>query len=56
MGTVIIFGLISLLGGLAAVTSFKNKNIIGFLFAFGTFSVFGFFTVMTILHNGYPAA
>ncbi|WP_110927416.1 DUF2759 domain-containing protein [Bacillus massiliglaciei] len=50
----VIFGLVTLLALAAVVTSFKNKNILGFLFAAGSVAVFGFFTVMTIVHHGFP--
>ncbi|SFA38033.1 Protein of unknown function [Parageobacillus thermantarcticus] len=54
MGTVIIFGLITLLALYGIVRSLRAKNILGILFALGTFAVFGWFTVMTVLHHGFP--
>jgi hypothetical protein len=54
MGTVIIFGLIALLALYGMVRSFRDKNILGILFALGAFAVFGWFTVMTILKDGFP--
>ena len=49
MGTVIIFLLITILAGIGAIRSLKDKNILGVLFAGGSFLVFGWFSVMTIL-------
>ncbi|BDG46526.1 MULTISPECIES: DUF2759 domain-containing protein [Parageobacillus] len=54
MGTVIIFGLITLLALYGIVRSLREKNILGILFAIGAFAVFGWFTVMTVLHHGFP--
>lgn len=56
MGLMIILGLTTLLGIFAAISSLHNKNFLGVGFAVATFAVFGWFTVMTILHHGYPAA
>ncbi|TYR82420.1 DUF2759 domain-containing protein [Priestia megaterium] len=56
MGLMIIFALTTLLGVFGAISSLRNKNFLGVGFAVLTFSVFGWFTVMTILHHGYPAA
>lgn len=55
MGTVIIFALVTILAAFALVSSLKNRNILGLVFAFGTFAVFGWFAVMTILNSGFPA-
>ncbi len=56
MGTVIIFALIAILAGIGAVRSLKDKNILGVLFAAGSFLVFGWFSIMTFLSSGFPAA
>jgi hypothetical protein len=55
VGLVIIFALVTLLAAYGAVSSLKNKNFLGLFFAVGTLAVFGFFTVMTVIHHGYPA-
>jgi hypothetical protein len=55
VGLMIIFALTTLLGVFAAISSFRNKNILGIGFSVLTFGVFGWFTVMTIIHHGYPA-
>ena len=55
MGTVIIFLLIAILAGFGAIRSLKDKNILGVLFAGGSFLVFGWFSVMTIITSGFPA-
>lgn len=55
MGLVIIFALVAILAGFGAVSSLKNKNILGFVFAAGSFVVFGGFAVLTLINSGYPA-
>lgn len=55
MGTVIIFALTTILAAFAIVSSLKNRNLLGALFAVGTFAVFGWFSVMTILNSGFPS-
>ncbi len=50
----VIFGLVTVLAVIGTFQAFKEKNVLGVLFNFGTFAVFGFFTVMTILNQGYP--
>ncbi|WP_394232944.1 DUF2759 domain-containing protein [Niallia oryzisoli] len=55
MGTVIIFALVSILAAIGSVSSLKNKNLLGALFAVGSFAVFGWFAVMTFLNSGFPA-
>lgn len=50
----VIFGLVTVLAVIGTFQAFKEKNVLGVLFNFGTFAVFGFFTVMTILNQGFP--
>ncbi|MFI8576662.1 DUF2759 domain-containing protein [Rossellomorea aquimaris] len=54
MGFVIITALVTLLALFAVVSTFKNKNAMGILFSLATLGVFGWFTIMTVLHSGYP--
>jgi len=56
MGLVIIFSLVTLLAVYGIIRSLREKNILGMLFGLGTAAVFGWFTVMTVLHHGYPVA
>lgn len=56
MGLVIIFALVAILALFALVSAFKNKNFLGLLFALGTVAVFGWFSIMTLINSGYPAA
>jgi len=56
MGLVIIFSLVTLLAIYGIFRSMREKNILGILFALGTAAVFGWFTIMTVLHHGYPVA
>jgi hypothetical protein len=55
-GLMIIFALVTILAGIGAFTALKNKNMLGIVFGGGTFLVFGWFTVMTILNHGFPTA
>jgi uncharacterized PurR-regulated membrane protein YhhQ (DUF165 family) len=50
----VIFGLIAVLAAIGSVQTLKNKEILGFLFNFGTFVIFGAFTVATLITHGYP--
>ncbi|GLY09953.1 DUF2759 domain-containing protein [Bacillus badius] len=54
-GLVIIFALVALLALFSTVSALKNKNLLGIIFGLGTLGVFGWFTVMTVIHQGYPA-
>ncbi|MBB5324697.1 hypothetical protein HNQ34_001795 [Anoxybacillus tepidamans] len=56
MGLVIIFSLVTLLALYGVVRSLREKNILALLFGLGTVAVFGWFTVMTVLHNGFPTS
>ncbi len=49
MGLAIIFGLVAILAALGLLRSLKIKNLMAAGFAFLTFAVFGWFTVMTVL-------
>lgn len=55
MGLVIIFALVSILAGFGAISALKNKNILGLVFAAGSFLVFGGFALATLIKSGYPA-
>ncbi|QFF99433.1 DUF2759 domain-containing protein [Psychrobacillus glaciei] len=50
----VIFGLVAILAAIGTFQAFKEKNALGVLFNFGSFAVFGFFTVMTIVNQGFP--
>lgn len=50
----VIFGLIAILAAVGTVQTFKNKQILGLLFNFGTFVIFGGFTVATLITQGFP--
>jgi len=51
---IVIFGLVTLLAVVGTYQALKEKNLLGVVFNFGTFAVFGFFTVMTVVHQGFP--
>lgn len=50
----VIFGLVGILGAVGTVQAFKERNILGILFNFAAFVVFGGFTILTIVYQGYP--
>lgn len=52
----VIFGLTAILAAIGTVQTLKNKEILGFLFNFGTFVIFGGFTIATLITQGYPPA
>jgi uncharacterized membrane protein len=56
MGLIIIFALVTLLSVFGVVRSLREKNILGLGFAAGTLAIFGWFTVMTLIHHGFPIA
>ncbi|MFZ3588137.1 DUF2759 domain-containing protein [Bacillus sp. DJP31] len=56
MGLIIIFALVTLLAVVGAVRSLREKNMMGLGFAAGTVIVFGWFTIMTLIHHGFPTA
>jgi hypothetical protein len=56
MGLVIIFSLVTLLSLYSTFSALKNKNFLGIVFGGGTLLVFGWFTIMTVIHHGYPVA
>ncbi|MFD3447731.1 DUF2759 domain-containing protein [Microbacteriaceae bacterium 4G12] len=53
-GLVVIFILVTLLAAFATIKTLKEKNMLGIFLSVATVLVFGWFTVMTILKNGYP--
>ncbi|MCP3764227.1 DUF2759 domain-containing protein [Domibacillus sp. A3M-37] len=55
-GLTIIFALIAILAVFSTISALKNKNPLGIFFGLGTAGVIGWFTIMTILNHGYPAA
>jgi hypothetical protein len=54
MGFVIISALVAILAAIGGFTALKNKNFLGAFWGVASFLVFGWFTVMTILHHGVP--
>ncbi|MGN1387124.1 MAG: DUF2759 domain-containing protein [Bacillus sp. (in: firmicutes)] len=49
MGFIVITALVTILSGFSTLSALKNKNVLGIVFGAGTLSVFGWFTVMTIM-------
>ncbi|KAA0549426.1 DUF2759 domain-containing protein [Bacillus sp. BGMRC 2118] len=56
MGLIIIFALVTLLALFGTIRSLREKNILAVVFAAGTLVVFGWFTIMTLIHHGFPTA
>ena len=56
MGLVIIFTLVTLLAVFATLRTLREKNFFASGVAIATVLVFGWFTIMTVLYNGYPPA
>ncbi|MBM6617266.1 DUF2759 domain-containing protein [Bacillus suaedaesalsae] len=56
MGLIIIFALVTLLALFGTIRSLREKNILAVVFAVGTLVVFGWFTIMTLIHHGFPTA
>ncbi len=56
MGLIIIFTLVTILAVVGTIRSLREKNIMGLAFAAGTVVVFGWFTIMTLIHHGFPTA
>ncbi|TFD92283.1 DUF2759 domain-containing protein [Jeotgalibacillus sp. R-1-5s-1] len=53
-GLTIILAIVTILSVIATITTFKEKNVLGIFFSLATLGVFGWFTVMTIVFDGYP--
>lgn len=51
----VIFSLIAILSLVAAFRAIKNKNILAIIFGLASGIVFGWFVIMTIVYDGYPA-
>jgi Protein of unknown function (DUF2759) len=56
MGLVIIFSLVTILAAYGTFSALKNKNLLGIVFGGGSLLVFGWFTIMTVIHHGFPVA
>jgi uncharacterized membrane protein len=56
MGLVIILALVVVLSLIGTLKSLKQKNFMGAGFGFASVVTFGWFVIMTVLHNGYPPA
>ncbi|WP_342469569.1 DUF2759 domain-containing protein [Ureibacillus sp. FSL K6-3587] len=50
----VLFGLIAILSLVAAFRAIKAKNVLAIIFGLAAGLVFGWFTIMTIVHQGYP--
>ncbi|MDG4655530.1 DUF2759 domain-containing protein [Ectobacillus antri] len=53
-GLVVIFVLVTLLSVYSSYKTLKEKNMLGASLSVATLVVFGWFTIMTIIKNGYP--
>ncbi len=52
----VIFALIAILSVVSVFNSIKNKNLLALVFGVASAAIFGWFVVMTVLHQGYPPA
>ncbi|GEK33921.1 DUF2759 domain-containing protein [Kurthia sibirica] len=50
----VILGLVSILGLIGTIQSIREKAVLGIVFNFAAFAVFGWFVFMTILDSGFP--
>lgn len=55
-GLIVIFALVTLLALYGAFRTLRTKNLLGAFFALGTAVTFGWFTIMTVVHHGFPTA
>ncbi|PJK17588.1 DUF2759 domain-containing protein [Chryseomicrobium excrementi] len=51
---IVIFGLTTILAAVGTYQAFKERNFLGVFFNLATLLVFGFFSVMTVVKQGYP--
>lgn len=56
MVLMVVLGLVAILGIIGAISSLKERNILGIIFGGGSALVFGWFTVMTLINSGFPVA
>ncbi|MFS0780932.1 DUF2759 family protein [Bacillus sp. 1P06AnD] len=56
MGLVVVFALVAILAAVSTLRMFKDKNVLGILFAGGSFVIFGAFALMTAITGGVPLA
>ncbi|HJH12007.1 MAG TPA: DUF2759 domain-containing protein [Metalysinibacillus jejuensis] len=50
----VIFGLVAILSVVGTFQAIKEKNVLSIIFNLASAAVFGWFTVMTIIEQGYP--
>jgi hypothetical protein len=54
MGIVVIFAFVSLLAVYGFYRALHQRNILALILSASTALVFGFFSIMTVIHSGYP--
>lgn len=52
----VIFGLIGILAAVGTVQAFKERNMLSVVFNVLACVIFGGFTILTIVYQGYPPA
>lgn len=50
----VIFGLVAILAVVGTFQAIKEKNLLSVVFNLLSAAVFGWFTIMTVINNGYP--
>ncbi|HEY4565734.1 DUF2759 family protein [Planococcaceae bacterium Storch 2/2-2] len=51
---VVIFGLVGILSVVGTVQGFKERNVLSIIFNVASVVVFGGFTILTVIYQGYP--
>ncbi|WP_342525436.1 DUF2759 domain-containing protein [Chryseomicrobium sp. FSL W7-1435] len=51
---IVIFLLTTILAIVGTYQAFKERNFLGVFFNAATVLVFGFFSIATVIHHGYP--
>jgi len=49
-----IFGLVAIFAIGGTFQGFKEKNLLAIIFNIAAVAIFGWFTVMTVINQGYP--
>lgn len=53
---IVIFGLVAIFAIAGTFQGIKEKNLLSIIFNVAAVLIFGWFSVMTVIHQGYPPA
>ena len=56
MGLVIIFALITILAAYGVFRSLTSRNFLAVSWGMATVLIFGWFSIMTVIHHGVPTS